>query len=499
MAYPSPLRWSLRLAAASVALLTGCAVGPDFETPKLPDNAGYGAQAQDSKTAAPDGLAGGAQHLTEGADIQADWWALFHSEPLNRLIEEALAKNADLAAGQAALRAAYENVYAQEGAYYPQLSASFTPSRQKEAQVLSPTLASPTPIFNLFTTQLSVSYTPDVWGANRRAVESQEAQAESQRFQLIATYLTLTSNLVGAAVQEASLRAQIAATRDIIDAEQQLLDLTQRQFKAGQISQGAVIAQRAAQAQAQATLPPLLKQLDIQRDLLTALAGRLPSQEIEQTFELDKLVLPQEIPVSLPSKLVAQRPDLRQAEANLHAASANIGVAIANRLPNITLSANAGSTATDISRMFQSGSGFWELAGGLTAPLFDGNTLLHKERGARALYDQAAAQYRSTVITAFQNVADALKALSADADALEASVVAERAAAESLDIVRQQLKLGAINYLDLLNAETTYQQARITLVQVQATRYADTAALFQALGGGWWNRSDTILTNADAD
>jgi NodT family efflux transporter outer membrane factor (OMF) lipoprotein len=490
---------ALRIAAVCATLLAGCAVGPDFETPKLPDNAGYGTAAQENKTAAPEGKAGGAQHLDQGADIQADWWALFHSEPLNRLIEQALAQNADLAAGQAALRAAYESVYAQEGSYYPQLSANFTPLRQKDAAVLSPTLATPTPIFNLFTTQLTVSYTPDVWGANRRAVESEEAQAESQRFQLIATYLTLTSNLVGAAVQEASLRAQIAATREIVDAEQQLLDLTQRQFTAGQISQGAVIAQRAALAQAQATLPPLVKQLDIQRDLLTALAGRLPSQEIEQTFELDKLVLPLEIPLSLPSKLVAQRPDLRQAEANLHAASANIGIAIANRLPNITLSANAGSTATEIGQLFHPGSSFWEIAGGITAPIFDGNTLLHKERGARALYDQAAAQYRSTVITAFQNVADALKALSADADALQASVVAERAAAESLDIVRQQLKLGAINYLDLLNAETTYQQARITLVQAQATRYADTAALFQALGGGWWNRGDAILTNADAE
>ncbi len=268
------------------------------------------------------------------------------------------------------------------------------------------------------------------------------------------------------------------------------LELLKRQYSLGQVAKADVVAQEAALAQAQATLPPLEKQLAQQRDLLSRLAGRFPSDALTEQFEISSLELPQELPVSLPSKLVEQRPDVRSAEEQMHSASAQIGVAVANRLPNIPLSADIGSSATQIAQLFSPGTGFWTLAANVTQPIFQGGTLLHRQRAAEEAYDQAEAQYRSTVLTAFQNVADALYAVQSDADAVKAAVAAEKAAAQSLDIARRQLELGDISYLALLNAEQTYQQASLNLAQALSNRYADTAALFQALGGGWWNRSD---------
>jgi len=478
----------LVLAAAS-----GCAVGPDFTKPAAPEVSGYTREPRAAETASADAPAGAAQRFVQGMDIPGQWWQLFHSEPLNALIEQALRNNADLQAAQAALRVAQENVYAQEGAYFPTLSGEVSPSRNKTATAaLSPASASGNAYYSLYTAQLAVSYSPDVFGLNRRTVESLEAQAEVQRYQLEATYLTLTANLVAAAVQEASLRGQIAATEDISKIENELLDLLQRQNALGQVAEADVIAQRAALAAALAALPPLQKQLALQRDLLTALIGRFPSEEPAERFDLASIALPQELPLSLPARLVEQRPDVAAANASLHSASALIGVAVANRLPNLTLSASDGSAANTLSRLFTPGTGFWSVAASLTQPLLDGGTPLHKERAARAAYDQAAAQYRSTVIAALQNVADALRALQSDAAAVKATALAERSAGQSLEITRKQLALGAINYLALLNAQQTYLQSRINLVQAQAGRYADTAALFQALGGGWWNRSDVV-------
>jgi NodT family efflux transporter outer membrane factor (OMF) lipoprotein len=240
-----------------------------------------------------------------------------------------------------------------------------------------------------------------------------------------------------------------------------------------------------------ATLPVLKKQLAQQRNLLTALVGRLPSDEPAETFDLAGLDLPQDLPLSLPSKLVEQRPDIRSAEGQLQAASAQVGVAISNMLPQITLSANIGTVATQANQLLMPGNGFWTLAGGFVQPIFQGGELLHKTRAARAHLDQVAAQYRSAVITAFQNVVDTLRALQNDADALKATLAAERAATDSLAISIKLQKLGAISYLTALNAQQAYQQAVINLVQARANRYADTAALFQALGGGWWNRHDS--------
>lgn len=480
-------------ASAAMAVAAGCALGPDFHRPAAPQVSGYIPEPLSAQTTSADVAGGEAQRLVQGLDIPGQWWTLFHSRPLNALIAQALKANPNVQVAQAALRIAMENVYAQRGSFYPTIDANFSPSRQKNAVgTLSPTLTSGAPIFNLYTAQVSVSYMLDVFGGNRRQVESLKAQAESQRFQLEATYLTLISNVMAAAVQEASLRAQIAATENIIKIETEQIELMRRQYSLGAIAMADVLAQEATLAQTQATLPALRKQLAQQRNLLAALAGRFPSEEPAERFELSTLQLPQELPVSLPSRLIEQRPDVRSAEAQLHAASAQVSVAIANMLPQITLSGSYGGSATQIGQLFSADNIFWSLAGSLTQTLFDGGTLLRKKRAAVAGLDQAAAQYRSTVIAAFQNVADALRALQYDAEAVKAQSAAEHKAAESLEIVRRQLQLGAVSYLALLNAEQTYQQAVINLVQARASRYADTAALFQALGGGWWNRSDVV-------
>jgi NodT family efflux transporter outer membrane factor (OMF) lipoprotein len=470
------------------AMVTGCAVGPNFERPLPPEVYAYTAGALPEETAAAPVAGGEAQRFLLEQQLPAQWWELFESPPLSALVQQALKSNPDIAVAQAALREAQENAYAQEGVYYPSIQAGFLANRQKNAvEVLSPTLSSGAPIFNLYTPQLTISYALDPWGGNRRQVESARAQAEAQRFQLEATYLTLTSNVVVAAIQEASLRAQVAATENVVGVESEVLALMSRQYELGAIAGSDVAAQQTALAQVEATLPSLKKQLEQQRDLIARLAGRVPSDEPSERFELDALRLPQALPVDLPSRLVEQRPDVRQAEANLHAATAQVGVAIANMLPQITLSGNAGSTSTQFRQLFSSPTLFWSFTAGVLQPLFDGATLLHKKRAADAALEQAAAQYRATVLGAFQNVADALHALQRDAETLAAAARAERAAAESLAIARRTTELGASSFLGVLNAQQAYQQAVIAVAQARANRYADTAALFQALGGGWWH------------
>lgn len=467
--------------------ISGCAVGPNFQKPAPPSVSRYTAQPLTNTVAATNIAGGEAQRFIDGMDIPGQWWTLFHSKPLNDLIERAFKANPDLKAAQAALAVARENVLAQKGSYFPSLDASFGASRNKTAGTLSPNTASGALYYSLYTPEVSVSYTPDVFGLNRRTVESLQAQTEQQRFALAATYLTLSANVVNAAVQEASLRAQIAATRELIGINSGMIGILRAQFSKGYVSRLELAAQETQLAQINATLPPLLKQLAQQRDALAVLAGVYPSQDLPEVFELTNLALPRDLPVSLPSKLVEQRPDVRQAEENLHAASAQIGIAIANRLPNLTLTGNAGSAALSIGQLFTSGTGFWGLGATVTQPLFEGGTLLHRQKAAQAAYLQAAEQYRSAVLTAFQNVADTLNALQQDADGLKAADEAERAARDTLNLTQAQTRAGYVNYLTLLNAEQAYQQTMINLVQARANRYADTAALFQALGGGWWN------------
>jgi NodT family efflux transporter outer membrane factor (OMF) lipoprotein len=471
---------SLRLVAAAracvsvcAAVLSACAVGPNFHRPAPPADQSYG-PAQQAIPAAI-GSANDTQRVVAGLKIPDQWWTLFQSPKLNQLVEEALRGNPDIDAAKAALRQAHELYLAQVTNLLP--IGTFTPA----------TVAAD-PTYNLYTAQLTVSYLPDIFGGTRRANEAAKAAEQANRFQLEATYLTLSSNVVVTAIQEAALRGQIDATERLVHLQQQLLDAVQRQHAAGTASELDLLAQRSALAQTAATLPPLRKQLGQTRDQLTALLGRLPEHTPSEEFTLSDLTLPQQLPLSVPGALVAQRPDVRVAQENLHAASAQVGVALANMLPQFSIDGALGSSALQIGELFGPYTGFWSLGGSLSQTLFDSGALLHRKRAADAALDQAAAQYRAAVILACQNVADSLQALQQDAAALSASATAAAAAAQTLDLARRQQALGTVSTTAVIADEQSYQQAQISLVQAQANRYADSAGLFQALGGGWWTR-----------
>jgi NodT family efflux transporter outer membrane factor (OMF) lipoprotein len=481
----------LRLSVVTAVMgLCACAVGPNFKSPAPPAAPNYGGASLQRETASIDGETTASQRFVESMNIPADWWTLYQSASLTRLVELALKGNPNVTAAEAALRQAHELFVAERASYFPSVHAGFNATRSKNASdtLANPTVA-PNPVYNLFTGQLNLSYAPDLFGGARRSVEAARAEVEVSRFQLEATYLTLSSNVVVTAVQEASLRGQITATERVLELQHKLSMTVQGQLELGTASNLDLLAQQAAESQTAATLAPLRKQLGQTRDALTALLGRLPSEEPQETFRLADLRLPGELPVSLPSQLVAQRPDVRQAEENLHVASAGVGIALANMLPQFTITADTGSEALKLSHMFGAYTGFWDFGASLTQTLFDAGALLHKRRAADAALDQAAAQYRAAVILACQNVADTLRALQADTDALKASAETERAAKVTLDTARHQQELGTISFVAVWNAEQNYLQAELTLVQAQASRYADTAGLFQALGGGWWNRA----------
>lgn len=475
---------------AIAALLCGCTVGPDFKPPAPPPIKGYTASPLPAETASAKVAGGAAQRFVLGLDIPGKWWRLYHSKALDALVKEALAANPTLVAARASLHQAHEEVYAAEGGLYPVAGVDFAANRAKTPESLGTVPYEDQFYYSLFTPELTVAYNPDVFGGTRREIESTAAAAEGKRFELEAAYLSLTSNVVTSAIAEASLRARIKATRDVIQIAKEGLDILKRQEALGAAAGADVAAQEATLAAARAQLPPLRKALAQEDDRMAALLGRFPSQKPEANFLLSSLALPQELPVSLPAKLVAQRPDVRAAEANLHAASADIGVTIADRLPQLTLDGNIGSSALTLGTLGAAGNLFWTLAGNISQTIFDAGTLRHRQRAAEAAYDAAAAQYRSTVLHALRDVADVLHALVSDAEALKSAVGAESAAEKSLTIVRRQLALGAINYLGLLDAEKTYESARLDLVQARADRFTDTAALFEALGGGWWHRSD---------
>jgi NodT family efflux transporter outer membrane factor (OMF) lipoprotein len=483
---------------ALACFLAACAVGPNFKKPEAPRTDGFTPPgeipAQLEASAAP----GPAQHFVAGLDIPGQWWTLFQSPPLNTLIERALANSPTLEAATAALRQANETVAAERGSYYPSLSAAAGVQRQKEPGAALGFPQVPSVIYTLNNATLNISYTLDAFGGIRRQVEALGAQAEYERYALEAAYLSLTANLVTAAITEASLRAQLAATQDIADSQRTQLDITHRRFNAGGASRADILQQQAVLQSTLATLPALRTQLAQQRNLLAAYSGTLPADYAGPEFTLDTLTLPVELPLSVPSKFVEQRPDVREYSELLHQATAQIGVATANMLPQITLSGSYGGEATSFSNVFSPASVLWSLAASATQPLFKGGQLLHQRRAAVAAAQQAAANYRATVITAFQNVSDTLYALKGDAEVLEAQALAERTAAQSLNLVQVQYKSGAASYLQVLSAEQTYQSAAVALVKAKAQRYADTAALFQALGGGWWNRNDVAANTIDS-
>jgi NodT family efflux transporter outer membrane factor (OMF) lipoprotein len=477
-AFPS---LSSSLATALLAALTACAVGPDFARPAAPDVNAYDSTPTASQTA------DGQQYLHQGQDIPAQWWALFHSDALDQMVTEAIRNNPDLESADASLSVAQDNLAAGNAELFPTVTGDFSSVRQKTSSAGFGGFA-PSLIYTLHNASVGVNYGLDLWGGTRRAIEGLQAQADEAKYQREAAYLSLTANVVTAAIQEASLREQITATRAIIGDQVRTLKLLNARFEAGAIARTAVALQQTQVADAQALLPPLEHQLTVQRHVLSVLLGQMPQQEPGATFNLDTLKLPQHVPLSVPSKLVEERPDIRVAEESLHAASAQIGVAIANRLPQVTLSADIGSQATKLDRLFTPGGGIWSFGGDLSQTIFDAGALSDQEDAARDTYKGAAAQYRKTVIAAFQDVADTLHALQSDADALNAKTAAEKAAAESLSLTHAQLNAGAISTFDLLTAEQAEEQARLALVEARAQRYADTAALFAALGGGWWNR-----------
>lgn len=498
----------------ALPLVTGCAVGPDFKRPDAPKATSYApTKSITEATVSAPVLAGESQRFNPKADIPADWWTLFGSPQINSLIERAFKASPDIASAQAALRQAQQNVIAQQGFFYPTVGISYTPSRNKLAGNMggnSPgiqgnghiiqTYANPNPgpglknngpaYFNFHVAQLSVGFVPDVFGLNSRQVESAQTQVASQKMQLEATYITLASNLVAAAIQEASLRAQIAATEKVVSINKEMLELLRTQLKLGDVSNIDVANAESSLASAEQALPPLQTQLEQTRDMIRALSGNTPDEDVAEKFELASLHLPEELPLSLPSKIVEQRPDVRTAEEQMHYASAQAGVAIANRLPQFALSAGIGGMADTPSWMFRSGGGFFNLAASVSQTIFDGGTLRAKSRAAEQALIQAGAQYRSTVIAALQNVADTLYTIQSDANILKQAATGAHAAATIVELTRKQYQLGAVNYQTQLAAELNNQLAAINLAQAQTSRLGDTVALYQALGGGWWNRSE---------
>lgn len=488
-------RWPILGLVTALALVTvaGCTAGPDFEPPAKPEAQGYTPEPV-AETAATDIAGGAAQRFSPTTGVPGRWWALYRNPQLDALVEEALRANPSLAAAQATLRQAQETLYAQQGSLFPQINAGASTTKQQVTPVTSG-LSGPPMVYTVSSASLSISYAMDIFGGVRRQVESQAAQAEYQRFQLEAAYLTLTSNVVVAAINVASLRAQIAATQDTIRIAEHQLRLVRTQFDLGGASRVEVLSQEAALEQARAAMPPLQRQLLQQRNQLMTLLGRTPDQDRGESVDLADLHLPEDLPLSLPSAMVEQRPDVRSAQAQLKSASANIGVAIANQMPQFSISGQYGPNAGGdilqfLGQTIPPTGTAWSLALSILQPLLDGGTLEHKKRAAVAAFDQTAAQYRTTVLQAFQDVANALRALQTDADSLRTQAAAERAAAASLTLAQQQYRLGAVAYSELLNSEKTYRNAVLGRVKAQAARYSDTAALFQALGGGWWNRTD---------
>lgn len=480
----SRARWTvIGCALSPLLLLTACAVGPDFKSPEPPPTQGYRP----------------GERLSGTSDVPGRWWERFRSRPLNTLVDEGLANNTDLQAAEAALRVAQANALAQRGALFPEITAGFNSNRQMiPTEVLTTNAASGASIYSVHTAQVSVSFVPDVFGGTRRQIESSDALVEVQAFQREGVFLTLSANIALAAIQEASLRGQIAATRRLIDLQTQSLNLLKLQNERGQIALPDVVAQETAVAQARLLLPALEKQLGQQRNVLAFLTGRLPSDGLPATFQLSSFRLPRPLPVSLPADLVRQRPDVRAAEANLHAVNALIGVAIANRLPQIALTANAGSSAATIASLFSPHTAFWMVAGSVAQTVFDAGTREQKQRAAEAAADQALAQYRSAVLAACQNVSDVLRALQTDQRALTAAIAAERSASQSISLARTQIERGQVSISVLITAQQAYLQASLARVQAEAARFADTVALFQALGGGWWNRVETIDQRIEA-
>jgi NodT family efflux transporter outer membrane factor (OMF) lipoprotein len=481
------------VAAALTLVLASCNGGaPPTPVPPAPQATGYGSTPPPQTTSA-NTVGGASQRFLTEMDVSAEWWTLFHSAELNKLIGEALAANPDITAAQAALRNARELYFAQRASAYPNASAQFSISRQQLPTYYSApiTCCSSEYIYGVHTLSLDVGYTPDVFGNLRYQTLSAKAAAEFQRWQVEETYLSLTANVVATAILIAGIQAQIDADNRLIAINRELLNLTIANRRYGQLTELDIANQESALRAAEAAVPPLVKQLDQAKDMMARLVGRTPGNGPASAFTLRELHLPEDLPLTLPSKLIMQRPDVAATEANLAQASADVGVAYTNRLPNLSIDAQIATQSLSLGTLFGPGTLLTMLTGAISQTLYDHGTLKHRESAAVAAYDQAAAQYIGAVLTAIQNVADSVAAISTDADTLRAAALSDAAAQHAFDLTRAQARYGQVSTLEILTAEQAYQTAELALVQAQATRFSDTAALFVALGGGWWNRSET--------
>lgn len=490
------------------AMLSGCMVGPDFHPPCAPRVSRYTYAPQPTKTIAirHAGKASKAQYFVKGEDIPQQWWRLFHSPTINKLVVRGMRQSPTIVSAREALINAEETLNAQIGStMLPNFNATLSGFRQ-----LNPVLgaaagsaasaagsgagAGPSNgnIFNLFNASVNVSYTLDLFGGLRRQIEALGAQVDFQCFELHGAYLTLTSNIVTTAITIASLREQIRATKDLIASQKDSLRIMRGQFELGAVSRTDLLTQESQVATTVATLPPLQQSLARNLHAMSVLLGELPSHDRIPEVDLNKLYLPSALPISIPSLLVRQRPDIRASEALLHSAMAQIGVATANLYPNLNLTGAYGWESLVASSLGRTATQMWNWGGTLTAPLFNGGALLATRRAAIAAYRQALANYELTVLQGFQNVADSMRALTNDAEALKALKIAEIAAERSLVLIREQYNLGGVNFLSLLIAQRQLHIARIDRIRAQANRYADTVALFQALGGGWWHKPPPI-------
>jgi NodT family efflux transporter outer membrane factor (OMF) lipoprotein len=470
------------------AALAACAVGPNFHSPQAPATDHYTQGARPQTTVGAPGVAGAVQTFNSDRDIPGDWWTLFQSGPLDELVRIALRDSPTVASAKAVLRSARENYLAEAGSLFlPKADGTFSGTRQKVPGAAFGAPEFGATDYTLISASVDVSYRLDLFGASRRQLEALGAQTDYQRWELEAANLSLTGNVVTTAINVAALRAQIAVVNDIIATEQGQLNVVQRQFAVGGASRADVLTQSTQLAQTQATLPALEKALAQAQHRLAVLTGKTPDTDTPE-FDLEHFVLPTDLPVTVPAKLIQQRPDVQAAEATLHQMTAQVGVATANLFPQINLTATIGSDALSAANLFTGGTGAWNAGASLTQPIFHGGELIHKRRAALADLDNAAAQYRQTVLAAMQDVADTLRALEADARDLRAEAAAEDLAAKSLDITQKQYAAGGVSYVQLLTAQRQYAQTRQSLVLAEAARFSDSAALYQALGGGWWNR-----------
>jgi NodT family efflux transporter outer membrane factor (OMF) lipoprotein len=468
--------------AVAAAMLAGCAVGPDFKRPEAPQADRYTSQSLQVEATSTGTGDEAAQHVVLGERLSRDWWRLFQSDALDDVVKRALAGNRTLVAAVSTLARAQELAAARAGAQYPQVGLTAGVGRQKYGAEFLGTLPKPPP-FTYFAIGPTVSYALDYTGGIGRSVEQQRALADYQQQQLDAAYLAVTGNAVMQALKIASLRAQIATVEAILDQDRENLKLVQVAFSAGSVSRLDIVTADSQLAIDTTLLPPLRQELSLARNALAVILGQPPAGAVLPEFDLAQLALPRRLPVSLPSELAHRRPDILAAEAQLHAATAAVGVASANLYPRIDLSAAAGQQSTDFGNLFDRASTVWSASGALVAPLFNGGTLRAEQRAAVDAMHASAANYEQTVLVAFGQVADSLQALEHDAEQLDAQAHAQDAALENVKMTRDSYNEGNVGVLQVLDAERLYQQARLGYVRAQAQRYLDTVQLFLALGG----------------